>query len=66
MLALVWKTHEKWQEGRICSQDRDDAADSHPGGGEYMLLQAGGWQGEQGSPYTSPAPTALANRVRTL
>lgn len=35
------------------------------GGGEYML-QPGGWHGEQGSPWTSTSPIALANRVRRL
>jgi hypothetical protein len=35
------------------------------GGGEYMLQQ-GCWHGEQGSPWTSTSPIALANRVRTL
>ena len=35
------------------------------GGGEYTLQQ-GGWHGEQGSPWASPSPTTLANRVRRL
>jgi hypothetical protein len=50
VLVLVWRTRERWHDGRIFSRGRDDAAGSHHGGGEYMLLQAGGWQGEQGSP----------------
>ena len=38
---------------------------AYNGGGEYMLQQ-GSWHGEQGSPWTSPSPLALANRVRKL
>jgi hypothetical protein len=53
-------------------EDRRDALQivkiprvAYNGGGEYMLQQ-GGWHGEQGSPWTSPSPLALANRVRRL